>query len=239
MNHEGPRTAFGKLFSGRIEIVQPDGEVSPYERFVITQNPDGSRTLRTVTRSPAGDLLRDVNLMADAGWRDVEAFGRLFFKGQAYGSVLRRVVGDTMRSWVWKGDGEMDYAEFDAPPRMCVGLHPVSGDAWKMNAVDPATDADQPVVIHTVSDSWNGSSLGHGVKIACTIRPMGRETLETPLGKLDCERFLWKPRPGKELHVWRTGEARILAQMVVGTGERAGTVYRLAALEEEVIGPCS
>ena len=49
----------------------------------------------------------------------------------------------------------------------------------------------------------------HGLKIACTVRPMGRETIETPLGPLDCERFLWRPRPGKELHVWRTGEARV------------------------------
>ncbi|HTI67852.1 MAG TPA: hypothetical protein VL460_09960 [Caulobacteraceae bacterium] len=238
MSVAGPAAPSGKLFSGRIEIVEPDGRVSPYERFAITLNPDGGRTLRTVTRSPAGDLLRDVNLMTDADWRDVEAFGRLFFKGRAHGSILRRVVGDRLRSWLWKGDGEMDYAEFDAPPRMALGLHPVSGDAWKMNAVDPDLDADQPLVVHTVSDSWNGASLGHGLKIACTVRPMGREILASPLGPLDCERFLWRPRPGKDLHVWRTGEARMLAQMTVGTGERAGTVYRLCALDEEAIGPC-
>ena len=108
MNDQAAAARFGgssaglcKLFAGRIEIVEPDGRVSPYERFTITLNPDRSRTLRTVTRSPNGDLLRDVNLMADADWRDVEAFGRLFFKGEAHGTILRRVTGDKMGSWLW------------------------------------------------------------------------------------------------------------------------------------------
>ena len=98
------------IYQGQLDIVLPDGSRHDYERFIITRNPDGSRTMRTVTKSPKGDLLRDVNQMVRADWRPIEAMGRLFFKGEAQGTVLRRVVGDRLLSYVWAGDGEIDHA---------------------------------------------------------------------------------------------------------------------------------
>ena len=67
------------IYTGRIDITEPDGYHCDYERFILTANPDGSRTLRTVTRSPKGALLRDVNQMVAADWRPSEVTGRLFF----------------------------------------------------------------------------------------------------------------------------------------------------------------
>ncbi len=42
------------IFTGRIDITEPDGYHCDYERFILTANPDGSRTLRTVTLTIAG-----------------------------------------------------------------------------------------------------------------------------------------------------------------------------------------
>ena len=136
-----------KILSGKIRITEPDGKTSPYERFIITLNPDGSRTLRTVTRSPKGDLLRDVNQLVDADWRDIEAMSRVFFKGQALGTVLRQVIGDTLYSTVLTRDGGRDEATFDAPAGMILGFHAILTDAWKMNLLDTAHHDDQEILV--------------------------------------------------------------------------------------------
>ena len=65
------------IYTGRIDLTEPDGVKSDYERFMLTANPDGSRTLRTVTRSPKGDLLRDVNQMHYERMRDSEIASRI------------------------------------------------------------------------------------------------------------------------------------------------------------------
>jgi hypothetical protein len=225
-----------KIFSGKIRIIEPDGLVSPYERFVVTINPDGSRTLRTVTRSPKGDLLRDVNQLLGNDWRDIEAMARVFFKGQALGTILRRVTGDTLHSTVLSRDGTRDDATFDAPPELILGFHALLSDAWKMNRLDTSHHDYQEIAIHTVSRTWNGSTLSHGEVIVSKARYDRTEMLDLPAGRFECDKFVWQTSFGKELHVWRTGEANLLARMVVEKGDKEGSVYEMSEYEEEFAG---
>ena len=179
------------IYSGRIDITEPGGSRRPYERFTLTVNPDGSRTLRTITRSPRGDLLRDVQQQVAADWRPMEALGRLYFQDKPCGSVLRRVVGDKLQSWVWNAaSATPDYAEFEAPPRMSVGFHPIFHDAWKMSFHDTSHHELQEVFTHTVSNTWNGQSLGHGRKLTGRARFAGTEEVEVPAGRFACDRFV-------------------------------------------------
>ena len=222
------------ILSGRIDITEPDGKKNDYERFILTANPDGSRTLRTVTRSPRGDLLRDVNQLVAADWRPIEATGRLFYKGEANGTVMRRIVGDTLQSWVWTRDmAAPDYAEFPAPPRMTLGFHPIFHDAWKMSFHDTSHHELQDVFTHTVSNSWNGKSLGHGLKITGRARFDGKERLTVPAGTFDCERFYWHTSFGKDIMVWRTGPHHLFVRLDVVLGDKAGSVYELAQFEQQ------
>lgn len=216
-------------------IVEPDGAASPYERFTITLNPDGGRTLRAVARSPRGDLLRDVNMMVDAAWRPVEGMARLYLKGELAGTVLRRVEGGKLESYAWKPGAPIDHQTFEAPSNMTLGFHPLTGDAWKTNFLDLSHGNDQEIVVHTVSNTWNGRELGHGEQIRSVAAYLGSERLNTPAGPMDCEHFVWRPRAGKELHIWRTGEAHLLAKMLVLGGERPGTTYWLSQVEEELV----
>lgn len=223
------------IYTGRIDLTEPDGLKSDYERFILTVNPDGSRTLRTVTRSPKGDLLRDVNQMVAADWRPIEVVGRLFFKNEFQGTVMRRVIGDQIHSYVWTPDAPMDHAVIDAPPRMTLGFHPIFHDAWKMSYLDLGHHDYQDILTHTVSNTWNGRSLGHGMKIQGKVRYDGSETITVPAGRLACERFTWQTSFGKELHVWRHGPHHIFVKMVVATGDKHGSVYELATLEEKSV----
>ena len=220
------------IYEGQLDIVLPDGSRHDYERFVITRNPDGSRTMRTLTNSPKGDLLRDVNQMVGADWRPIEALARLFFKGEGQGTVLRRVVGDKLLSWVWTRYGAMDYAEFDAPPNMTLGFHPVMHEAWKMCFIDRSNHEPQPVYIHTVSHTWNGKSLSHGGSTQNTAEFEGEEAVDTRAGKFVCARFLWHTQFGFGLRIWTIGPDMILARVEVVGGDREGTYYDLAAHKE-------
>ena len=224
-----------KIVSGRIRITEPNGATTPYEHFIVTINPDGSRTMRTVTRSPKGDLLRDVNQLLDHRWRDVQSMGRVFFKGAALGTVQRRVVAGTLYSTVIAPDGSVDEATFPAPPEMILGFHAILSDAWKMNRLDTSHGDYQDILVHTVSVTWNGSTLGHGERVQSRARFDGSESLDLPAGRFDCDKFVWQTSFGKELHVWRTGEANVLAKMLVAKGDKAGSIYELSHYDEEPV----
>jgi len=219
-------------YDGHILITEPGGTPQLYERFLLTENPDGSRSLRTLTQSPKGDLLRDVNQIVAADWRPIETIGRLFFKGKAHGSVLRRVVGDRIHSYVWNQNTIVDYAEFDAPPHMSIGYHAIILDSWKMCFVDTSNREFQEIMVHSVSNTWNGSTLGHGEKIISKARYDGREIIDLPIGPRECQRYIWATSFGKELHLWSLGPHRMLARMVVASGDKEGTIYELGSMTE-------
>jgi len=224
-----------EMYNGRIDLTEPDGKRFDYERFILTVNPDGTRTLRTVTRSPKGDLLRDMNQLVAADWRPIEGMGRLFYQGKAHGTVLRRVVGDKLQSTVWEQNGPADYAEFDAPPKMTVGFHPIFHDIWKMCYIDTSNNDMQDILIHTVSNTWNGRSLSHGMKIHGKARFDGNEKVTTAAGTFDCQRFVWQTSFEKVLHLWRTGPHHMFVKLIVAEGDTDGPIYELAALETQTV----
>ncbi|MCB2107767.1 MAG: hypothetical protein KDE14_08715 [Rhodobacteraceae bacterium] len=223
------------IYTGTIDLTEPDGKRFHYERFILTKNPDGSRTLRTLTQAPKGDLLRDVNQMVAADWRPIEAMGRLFFKNEAQGTVLRRVIGDKLHSYVWTQGSEVDYQTFDAPPKMMVGFHPIFHDGWKMCYIDTSNHDYQDMLTHTVSNSWNGKSLGHGVKVKGKAKFEGREKATVKAGTFETERFTWQTSFGKELHIWRSGPDHMFVKLVVAKGDKEGSVYELASYNEEKV----
>jgi len=159
--------------------------------------------------------------------------GRVFYKGQLQGTVLRRVIGERVYSFVWTPDRQMDSAQFEAPPGMMLGFHPIIQDAWKMAFVDTSHREYQEIVVLSVSNTWNGRTLGHGEVLRSKAHFDGCEWLELPAGRFECEKFVWQTPFQKELHIWRTGEAHLLARMLVASGSNQGTTYELAQLETE------
>ncbi len=201
----------GKLVIGPVS--DPDS-YQEYERFTLMINPDGSRTLRTLTRSPKGDLLRDVTQTVREDWLPIEVYGRLFMGGRSQGTVLQRVVGDRLHSSFGLPGEEPDEAEFDAPPNLVFGYHPVIADAWSANSYDLDRGGIQDVYHHSVSELWNGGSLDHGVGRRSTIDYIGSEPESVPAGTFETERFMWNAPAGGELDVWRTGPHHLFVKLV-------------------------
>ena len=226
------------IYQGRIDITEVGKDPVEYERFVLTANPDGKRTLRTLTRSPKGDLLRDTSQIVTADWRPVDAIGRLYYKGVDYGTVVRRVIDGKLQSWAWDRESEsVDYAEFDAPPKMLLGFHPIFHDAWKMCHLDTSHHELQDLLTHSVSNSWNGSTLGHGQKIEGKAKFEVTETITVPAGQFECQRFYWHTSFGKDLRIWRCGPHHLFVRLIVVNGDKEGTVYELSELEQVDVDP--
>ncbi len=223
------------IYEGRIDIVEPDGQRTDYESFIVTQNPDGSRTMRTVTRSPRGDLLRDVNQREGRDWQPLEAMGRLYFKNELLGSLMRRIVDGVLHSWLWSPEGQLDYQTFDAPNGMSLGFHPIFHEGWKMNHVSTSHNEPQSILTHTVSNTWNGRSLSHGVRLRSRARFDGVEAVTVPAGTFDCRRYTWFTPFDKELIIWAHGPDSIFVKELVDRGDKAGTLYELSALRKETV----
>lgn len=212
-------------------LIGPEGDTAPgreYEKFTLTANPDGTRTLRTLTRSPRGNLLRDVTQTVAADWTFLEAYGRLFLDGVCVGSVMRQRVGEELESRLWRPGEAPDVARFPAPRDLVVGYHPVIGDAWKANFYDMGRRGVQSLVTLSVSNTWNGSSLEHGIPRESTMEFLGLETITVPAGTFETEHLVWHTRIDNDLHIWRHGPHNLLIQL---TAPDRDTAYRLGSLE--------
>ncbi len=218
--------------SGRITVRTADGLPQPYERFQITLNPDGSRTLRALTVSPGGSLVRDVNAHVTADWRSVSGSSRVFLDGVLQGVVAKFADASVIRSVVASGS-KFDVREFPAPARFSLGFHPIADESWKMALLEPNTDGRQPLVTHTCSPRWNGKTIEHGATVHSEVEYLGED--DAPVGghPARCRAYLWHTPFDRVLKIWAHGPHFIFARLEVVKAPNAGTVYELASLEYE------
>lgn len=216
--------------SGRIAVTTPEGNTLPYETFSITLNPDASRTLRALSVSPNGGLVRDVNAHVSADWVSQSGTSRLFLDGTLQGVVAKISDGTTIHSSVWPGHGAPDLRTFDAPARFSLGFHPIADEAWKMALIAPR-DGRQRLVTHTCSPRWNGKTIEHGETVESEVEYLG-EDRRLVCGRPETTRmYLWHTPFGRLMKVWVLGEHNIFARMEVLEAPNAGTVYELVTLE--------
>lgn len=221
------------LVQGRVVVRAADGPAHEYERYSITVNPDGSRTLRTLTVSPQGSLVRDVNQNVTRDWRPTSGTSRLYLDGEPCGVITKFVTGQTIRSVVYQ-QGSVDIAEFDAPKsRYSLGFHPIADECWKMALIPLETGKRHPLATHTCSVTWNGKTIGHGQLVESEVEYLGLE--QKAIGGMahECRTFLWFTPFSKVLKIWALGDHYAFGGLEVLEGGNAGTVYEVASLEYE------
>ena len=216
------------VYHGQINIIEPNGKFYDYENFIVTRNPDGSRSLRSVSRSPKKDLLRDVFQKESKEWKPIEAYGSLYFKDKFQGSVLRRIIDNKLHSWLWSLGGECDYQVFDIPKNTIIGFHAIFHESWKMKLISNQNKDYQQTITHTVSNTWNGKTLDHGSTLTSRAKYEGSEIIEVSAGRFKCEKYLWLTPFGKELAIWSFGDDSIFIKMEVIRGNNKGVIYELA-----------
>jgi hypothetical protein len=219
-------------WEGEVWLHAPQGGAQLYERYAVTINPDGSRTLKTLTVSPNGTLVRDVHQSVSRDWQPLHGSSRVHLDGRAQGVVSKWVSPGEIHSTVHV-DGDFSYERFVAPAgRFSIGFHPIADEAWKMALIDASRTGRSPLTTHTCSPTWNGRTIEHGRTVTSEVDYLGPETRDVDGVALPCHAFLWHTPFAKQLKVWAWGEHYLFAGLSVVAGDNAGTEYVLTRLRQ-------
>jgi hypothetical protein len=187
-----------------------------WETFIVTSNPDGSRTAQTMGRFPGNIMVRYVTQTVSADFTPIDGFVRVFTDRVYQGAMVRHVTGGTVTSLVLPPDGgPVDTAEIELDtPGMMLSYHPSAVEGWKLQKLDHSHS--EPQMLHYLSSSltWNGGTIGHGGVADMPVRYLGEEEVTVPAGTFLCRHYVWST--GKldgDLEIWSTGEDQIVAKM--------------------------
>jgi len=187
----------------------------PWERFVVTQNPDGSHTAQSTTRFPGGTIVRQVMQTVDRHFMPVDGFARLFVGGEYQGTLIRRVVGSSISSLVMSPTGSpIEQTELPGGPDVVLGYHPTTVEGWKFTKCRKGVAGAQNVRILSSSPTWNGGQMSHGREVTMSVEHVGEENIATPAGTFKSDHYLWHTGAvDGDIEVWVVGPDRICARV--------------------------
>lgn len=217
-----------------------DTAVRGVERWSITLDADGSRTLSAHCRMFDTEIERWVVHSVDAAMRPQRSFvshrqhgeflgeGRFWFEpGRLHGHT--HVAGAGLVEQDIAIEGDLDYF---VP-------HAVAGDSWITPSCDPATPGWQEIRNGYASSLLADGSTGPGIErhVGIRITSLGPETVQVPAGEFETEHFVVSTRPGIEEHLWVSrDEFHLLVKL---RSDRLATTYLLTELHEEPARPPS
>ena len=184
------------------------------EDWWLTENRDGSRTMRTLAMTDDSKFVRDVIYTLGADERPLQVFVQLQVERQLIGSGYFRVAGDTMNIVTDGIDTGHTEQTVKVPRRFHVLTHAVMLDGWPSWAFDTVLGGTQTIAVYTTSPLWNGTSgpLGRMTEQRFTL--IGTEQITVPAGTFQARHFSFggDEDPQHASHVWVTGENNILVK---------------------------
>jgi hypothetical protein len=207
-----------------------------WENFISTTNPDGSHTAQTMSRFPGNSVIRHVTQTVDKNFSPMDGMTRFFVDEVYQGTLIRRVVGDTVTSLVMLPDGSpIDEASFSlGDGDLMLGYHPTAVEGWKFMKADRTNPEPQTVRLLSSSATWNGSTIGHGKEISFQVQYLGPEEIDLRIGRVTGHRYLWLTGyPGGDIDFWTIGKDEICARVI---SHHKGVTYELDTYEVTEFG---
>lgn len=200
------------------------------EWLSITENPDGSRILRSQCEMDDDRVQRDAMLCLKPDWRPSDAWVRLSQDGRFFGTGwFRFAAGLSEHEGYSAREGRI--RQRFAITANGFGTHALQSDAWKTALIDPSEGPgrrDIPAMA-TMSREANGCSgpLLDFYDFAVDYR--GEEQVTVPAGSFLCRRcdLLFPDFP--PLPVWVTGRLNLFVRMA--WPEVTDAEYELISLE--------
>ncbi|MDG2320367.1 MAG: hypothetical protein P8L79_08920 [Rhodospirillaceae bacterium] len=183
-----------------------DGEPCGEDRWTMTVQSDGTRTLRSFLNDSGGGTQINMVMHSDAKtFRPISAFADVYFAGSFLGAGHFAVDGDVLRVSV-NSPTEHFNETIDLPDTFTLLLHPISADGWHYGAgYDMIKGGEQMHSLCTMGAARRS--------VLCAINPialefLGMETLTVPAGTFDTEHYNF----GENTEVWVTGPDRVMIQ---------------------------
>jgi hypothetical protein len=195
------------------------------ENFRVTVQPDGLRTLRAQCELDDDQLLRDVTLTVDAGWRPVTAFIQLTIAGKFAGATWYRFAPDEIVVEGYNAvAGRISQRVPLARPVDAFGAHPIHGDAWNLARLRLAGGRPIKAPRYTSSSMSNGAS-GPGLVLLpenyLVYALAGRDTVTTPSGSYAADHFTMTVTSKQKVnHIWASGADCIPVRMTTSDGRK-------------------
>ena len=193
------------------------------ESFFVTVQPDGLRTLRARCELDDDQLLRDVTLTVDAGWRPMTAFIQLTIAGQFAGATWYRFAPNEIVVEGYNAvAGRISQRVPLTRPADAFGAHPIHGDAWNLARLRLAGGRPINAPRFTSSSMSNGAS-GPGLVLLpenyLVYALAGRDTVTTPSGSYAADHFTMTVTAKKKVnHIWAYGADCIPVRMTTSDG---------------------
>ena len=202
-----------RAYSGKVlYITEGKGEMGR-ERFTVTVQPNGLRTLRAMCEMDDDQLLRDVVSTVDGEWRPQVAFVQLTVQQQFQGATwyhfsnhLAECAGVTVQQGRFAQSFTLDEAADS------FGTHPVHNDAWALARIRRAkgNTADMQIAAFTTSTLPNGGSGPALIPLAkgfSKLEVLGPEKVKVPAGTFTAEHFRFTiAHTDDALDIWSMGE---------------------------------
>jgi hypothetical protein len=199
---------------GRYEQRRTEGAVRVgVESFHLAVHPDGTRSLVVWNDLRERASQMSVTLSVDPDFRAREAYARYWTAGKWRGSAWVRVEGARI-SLSSQSGGALGSVEAQAPARLSIGTHPVSGDGWHVAAAKLEHDKGIAKVF-SLNPGGDPASPLLGQLVDLPIERVGSERVSVPAGSFDTQHY----RLADASDYWITGEDWIVVKARVRNHE--------------------
>ncbi len=195
------------------------------ERFWITVQQDGWRTMRAQCEIFDSRLFRDVTVTLDADWRPVIAFIQLSIDDSFAGATWFNFSGSrALAEGYTAADGRFSQSIELPAPADAFGTHPIHGDAWNLARLrrNGGKAISTPRLTSSAqSDGGTGPALvmlpaGHVV-----YDLVGAAAVTVPAGRFETTHFTMSvPSKNKVIDIWAFGDDCIPSRMTTTEGRR-------------------
>jgi len=203
-----------RSYIGEISYRHDSGVEEGCERFHISVQPSGARTLVAHSEMYNDRLIRDVSYSLDAQWRPEECYVRLTIDEEVTGSALFRFFDRAIECEAFtKTEGRISQ-RLPVPERVpSFGAHPICCDTWHSKIADLRRGTGNTVMLRNVGMSSALPNGGSGpVASLCDVEVeyAGEQELTTPAGTFSTRRFrnrgLFAGGPRPPVEIWAVSE---------------------------------
>ena len=214
---------------GRISYRSPDGSEHGRERFHMTFQADGRRTLSAVCENDeAPSVLRHVVMTYGADGRPVEAFVRMDVSGDYLGSGWFDIRPETVSLEGRNAmGGRLSHRAELAQPLAFIGCDPIVSDAWHMANYDLSKGPGRQHTHGLLSSADAAGKTGPMLwRLRTGMQFVGPERIEVQAGAFDALHFQIVDTAGQmqEEHppydIWTTSDGDYVALRSEGSGRR-------------------